>query len=157
MIASLNSAASVREVDVTDTTYRDQQIKAYQDLSLSYAKTLVTLAGGALAASVAFLGDVIEEIGTAKVWLIASWGAWALSLTIVLLSYYWGRQAAFVAIKQHDNNELQGANPARPGGAWATAVNWCGVLSLIAFVAGVVLFLVYVYFATGVVSNVGEE
>lgn len=127
--------------------YRKHLTETYEELSTGYARTLITLAGGALAISMAFVKDIVGTDGEAfRVWLMVAWACWAVSLCLVLGAYYCGREAARFAIKQHDRPEEESGDVGeRPGGAWAVAVDWLGGLSLAAFVGGIFVFVTFVF------------
>jgi len=138
----------------TEKDYRQHLTQTYEELSVGYGRTLVTLAGGALAISMAFVKDMIgSNEGTAgRGFLILAWVCWTISLCSVLSGYYFGREAARYAIGQYDRDELRAENGKRPGGPWAVAVNLLGILALVAFTLGVISFLVFVYGAWGIGS-----
>ena len=124
--------------------YRQHLIDIYEQLSLGYSKTLVTLAGGALGLSLTFAKTVAGEANACeRNWLILSWVFWSVSLTAVLIGYFLGREAARFALAQFDDDRLTGDNPERAGGKWTAATHGAGLVSLISFIIGMTLFIVF--------------
>lgn len=122
--------------------YRQHLTETYEQLSIGYARTLITLAGGALGLSMAFVREIVGPPSEVyRHLLMYAWSLWATSLSLVLVGYYCGSQAAAHAIDQFDNDLLE---TQRPGGYWAYAVDWLGRLSLLAFVGGIGFFLNYI-------------
>lgn len=124
--------------------YRQHLVETYEQLSLGYAKTLVTLAGGALGLSLTIAKSITLEVdGCERAWLVWSWIFWGLSLTAVLVGYFLGREASRYAIKQYDDGKLSGDNPERAGGKWTATTHGAGLVSLVCFVVGMILFIVF--------------
>jgi hypothetical protein len=69
--------------------YRRQLLALEEKAQEVFDKTVVTLSGGALGISFAFIKDFL---GTgpvmAKPWLIRAWAAWVVSLSASLTSHY---------------------------------------------------------------------
>lgn len=127
------------------TDYRQHLVQTYEDLSLGYAKTLVTLAGGALGLSLTFAKNIVGNSANDCRWLlIMSWAFWAIALSAILVSFFCGGEAARVAIKQHDEGKLEGDNAETPGGKWAGATKVTSFVSMLSFVIGVVAFVAYI-------------
>lgn len=125
--------------------YRQHLIKSYEELSLGFAKTLVTLAGGALGLTLTFAKDVIGDSADEFRWLlIMAWALWATALSAILFSFFCGREAARVAVGQYDEGKLEGDGAETPGGKWAAATLVTGVVSLFSFVLGIVAFVSYI-------------
>ena len=125
--------------------YRQHYAEAYEQLSLGYAKTLVTLAGGALGLTLTFADKFVDKAAdSGSCLLVLSWVLWAVALTSVLAGYYFGRQAALCAVHQADGGKFDGDKPEKAGGAWTPATHASGLISLLAFVGGVAIFIVFV-------------
>ena len=123
--------------------YRQHLMAAEQKSQSEYDKWVITLSGGALGVSFAFLKDVV---GTKSIvstgWLLAAWICWALGISSGLASHFFSSLALRRAIKQTDEKIIY---VIRPGG-WMSGLTFglniaagvlflCGVLSIIAFVA----------------------
>jgi hypothetical protein len=81
--------------------YRQYLVETEQKISDSYDKTVVTLAGGALGISFAFVEDVIgSEPVVARGALLSGWTLLTLSLAAVVLSLFFGTLAYRKAIER---------------------------------------------------------
>ncbi|MCH8060330.1 MAG: hypothetical protein IIA11_07725 [Proteobacteria bacterium] len=130
---------------MTDNEYRQHLIETYEELSLAYARTLVTLAGGALGLSLTFAKEIIGSSGGECRWiLVTAWGLWTVALTSVLIGFYCGREAARYAREQYDDGKLTGENKETPGGKWTGVTHKAGLIGLVTFVFGVAAFVIYV-------------
>jgi hypothetical protein len=121
-------------------SYRDWLVKTHHVASQDFDKAVMTLAGGALGISLAFIHDVAPHPHH-KTWLAVSWGLLALSLLMILVSFLTSQSALLSAISRH---EKAVANPHRQVFAWVTvALNWLSAASFIAGVACLVRFALY--------------
>lgn len=113
--------------------YRKWLVAAEQKSQDDFDKTVLTLSGGALGISFAFLKDIVgpQPIVLPGL-LLAAWFAWAFSTFSVLISYYLSHLALRRAIGQVDDGTIFG-QPA--GGVFAR-------LTAILNGTGAVLFLV---------------
>ncbi len=130
--------------------YRQHLVLAEQKAQEDYDKTVLSLSGGALGISFAFIEKILGPGNiTSLSYLKCAWLLWGLSITAVLSSYFFSRLALRKAINQVDANEV--AQVRKPGGwlAWLTEV--LNVTSGLCFLVGVVLITT---FAT---SNLGEK
>lgn len=113
--------------------YRKNLVAAEQKAQEDFDKTVLTLSGGALGISFAFLKDVIGANPIAHPYLLfAAWVAWGFSTFSVLASYHLSHLALRKAVKQVDEGLIY---KQRAGGVFAT---WTARLNE----AGAVLFLV---------------
>ena len=111
--------------------YRQYLVETEQKVSESYDKTVITLSGGALGISFAFIKNIV---GTnpiqAKLYLFVGWSSLAISLTAVVLSLFFGTWAFRTAIKQVDEEKIYQAS----AGGWLSkvtgALHFSGVLFL---------------------------
>lgn len=87
--------------------YRASLVDTLRFLNASYDKLLVTLSGGALALSIAFLKDVIklEHVHYSN-FLLYAWLAFILSLASVLGRVMFGIEAYRRAIRQVDKGTI---------------------------------------------------
>ncbi len=113
--------------------YRKWLVAAEQKSQEDFDKTVLTLSGGALGISFAFLKDIVgPQPIVLSGFLLAAWFAWAFSTFSVLISYYLSHLALRRAIGQVDDGTIF-KQP--PGGVFAC-------LTAILNGTGAVLFLV---------------
>jgi hypothetical protein len=125
------------------SAYRQHLVLAEQKAQEDYDKTVLSLAGGALGVSFAFIDKFIPD--DRVVWpamLVTAWAFWALSVGFVLVSYFLSRAALRKAIRQTDSGEIRSVSP---GGAWSRAVLACNASAGGAFLLGVIVIAVFVY------------
>ena len=127
--------------------YRKQLIEIEQKVGDSFLKTLLTLSGGALGLSLAFIKDIIgdDPIQNSKA-LIISWSLLTLSLASILVSLYLGIIAYRCAINQIDKCTIYQQSP---GGKCAKLMPIFNCLSICTFIAGLVFLLVFTYMNIG--------
>lgn len=130
------------EVDEVLKQYRETLVLAEQKSQESYDKTVLTLSGGALGLSFTFIKEII---GTGEImwpiFLQLSWAAWIISLTCILMSYYFSFFALRMAIKQVDENLLF-----KPIGGWySAATSILNALGGICFLVGIGLMGIFIY------------
>lgn len=120
--------------------YRNLLTKTEQESQAAYDKATLTLSGGALGLSFAFVKDFIGSDPMALSWaLLLAWISWALSATSILTSFYLSQQALREAIRQLDC----GDSMQRPGG-WRDALTAklnCSGLCL--FALGLVMMIFF--------------
>lgn len=115
-------------------------IEAEQKSQEHYDKTLVSLAGGALGASLLFIENVIGDKAPISIcYLISAWSSFTLSLALVISSYFISTLALRKAIHQCDADDFSGG----VGGWFATATAWLNGLSGMFFLIGVVLLIFF--------------
>jgi ferric iron reductase protein FhuF len=74
--------------------YRDSLIETEQSSQSEFDKTVLTLSGGALGISFAFVERFARDGKTMATWALASaWASWTFSLILVLASLYLSTQA----------------------------------------------------------------
>jgi hypothetical protein len=122
--------------------YRKSLLSAEQQMQTEYDKGVMTLSGGALGISFAFLKDVVGEKellhGSFLLW---AWIFWAVSIACILTSYFTSAKSlrdAAVAVDQ------QTIYLTLAKGAW---VNWTKGLNVgggVAFLLGVVFLFIFV-------------
>jgi hypothetical protein len=116
--------------------YRALLIEGERKSQEDYDKTLITLSGGALGVSFAFVKDIVGDNPiTCTDLLLWSWIFWGISLFIMLLSFYFGQRAFRKAINQVD----QGNEPDIPGGIFSPLTQVANVLGGVFFLVGIVL------------------
>jgi hypothetical protein len=132
--------------------YRESLIKCLLAQSEQWDKTILWMASGALAISLAFIKEMVSPESMINVKLLG--GAWAcliLSLLCVLVSFYTSMLAMRKAIRQLDDKDLYLQTP----GGWADRITnvlnpGAGALLL----AGLVCL---VWFSYSNLKNVGSK
>ena len=129
--------------------YRKLLVANEQKSQEDYDKTLISLSGGALGISFAFIENFL---GNQQIinegYLLAAWILWGFSLFSTLTSFYVSRQALRKAINQVDQAITQ-ADTERiysqtPGGFYSTLTAILNALGGIFFVSGVVSLVIFV-------------
>jgi len=87
--------------------YRQHLVLAEQKAQEAYDKTVLSLSGGALGISFAFVdefltGDTVYATG----YLVSAWFCWGLSAAVVLASHFFSQRALRRAIEQVDRGEI---------------------------------------------------
>lgn len=121
--------------------YRQHLVLAEQKAQEDYDKAVLSLAGGGLGISLAFVEKVVGAGSLVKSWMLAgSWLCWAVSIACVLFSYFLSRRALRCAIAQVDDGPIQ---LRRLGGRMATATEVANCFSGLLFVIGVILISIF--------------
>lgn len=124
--------------------HREHLVQAAQKSQEDYDKTLITLAGGALAVTFGFLKDIVGlSAGGDRTTLLVAWGCWCGSLACTLFSFLISVGALRVAIM-----ELDAGTPPRGGwrGRYLPPVNFAAGLL---FISGVVFVGCFVWQTLG--------
>lgn len=122
--------------------YRAQLLETEQKAQAAFDKTLLSLSGGALGVSFAFVRQFVGEgVASKPDFLFAAWICWIASLAAVLLSHYFSTLAIRKAIKQVDVGSIA---VQRPGGHFDTAVAAFNGAGGLLFIAGLVLIAFFV-------------
>jgi len=130
------------------TDYRKHVMLAEQQAQEDFDKTVITLSGGALGVSFAFIGNVIRDKPLINgSFLFYAWWSWAASVSVVLVSYFLSIRSLRTALRQAYDGSLYSR---RPGGTFAIATDVCNVIGGILFFVGVLLMAVFVR------SNLGK-
>lgn len=130
---------------MTDTDaiaeYRGLLIQTEQDSQADFDKGVLALSGGALGLSFAFTKDIVGTTHIIHaVYLLASWIAWAISSTSVLVSFLTSQLAMRKAIRQLDRGVLGNQHP----GGWLDSVTAAlNVTGLVLFLFGLALMVVF--------------
>ena len=128
--------------------YRRFLISAEQKSQEDFDKTVIALSGGALGISFAFVKDfVAEEPWQGPCLLLISWIAWAISVTCVLASFYFSRQALRHTVKQIDSGSNK-VYKETPGGVYSHLTGILNALGGLLFLVGVISIVVFVCFNT---------
>jgi len=135
-------------MDEKRLAYRDHLIKAEQKAQEDFDKTVITLSGGALGISFAFVKDVVGPDDLVKLCLLYwAWVMWGTSLIAVLFSYFFSHLALRKAVKQADEKTLYHQ---RVGGGFDIVTAGLNISGAILFVIGVILMILFVKSNLGV-------
>lgn len=128
--------------DEVDPEYRQWLVAAEQKAQEDYDKTILTLSGGALGVSFAFVKDIIGEnpIHNSS-WLVLAWVLWALSTSAVLSSFFVSRLALRKAIVQCDDGTIFCQ---APGGFYTKLTRVLNLGGAVLFFAGVLYMAAFV-------------
>jgi hypothetical protein len=135
---SESKRAVLDEIGLEHRRYlRDAEVKSQEE----YDRTVITLSGGAIGVSFAFLKDLVGTVSEAKALYLAfgAWVLWGLAIALVLISMYFGTEALKLARCQ-----LDAADASKPGGAFASATILLNPLSGTAFMVGLILMVAFV-------------
>jgi hypothetical protein len=107
-----------------------------------YDKAVMTLSGGAIGVSFAFLKDIVGS-GTlhATFFLLFAWCVWGMSITAVLFSHYCSHRSMRRALIDLADNNL---NYHKPGRRWDDAINFLNPFGGILFFIGLCSLLWFV-------------
>lgn len=122
--------------------YRENLATLEQKAQDDYDKTILTLSGGALGITIAFIKDIVGNDPVINSNLIFyAWLLWGISISAILLSFYFSILAMRKAIDQID----EGANNIKKPGGWFDSVT--GILNAVGglfFIAGVILAAIFI-------------
>ena len=121
--------------------YRTELLKLRREAETAFDRTVVTLSGGALGVSFAFVKDFVPGIAADPGYLMAAWGSWVASLACTLASHYFSALALTRALEQVDRGTI---NRESPGGGFTATTKVLNALGGLGFVAGVVLMGLFV-------------
>jgi hypothetical protein len=134
---------------VTDrlAEYREHCVTAEQKAQEDYDKAVLSLSGGALGVSFAFIKDIVGPGAVTRPGLlILAWSAWGASIVATLSSYWFGQQALRTAIKQVDAATI---DTELPGLSFATTTAILNAAGGLLFVLGVGLLVPFIWFNMG--------
>lgn len=123
--------------------YRKHLVDARQKAQEDYDKSVLSLSGGALGVSFAFVKDIIgDDQIVASFLLMLAWGLWGLSSLFILISFYMSHLSLDRAIQQID----KGQYPYRPGGVAVHITNFLNAAGGIMFFLGICSIAAFVFF-----------
>ena len=121
--------------------YRSLLISAEQKAQEDFDKTVLSLSGGALGISFAFVKDIVGDHPLAQPgFLLLSWIVWGVSVTCVLASFYFSQQALRRAIRQVDMGKIYEQTP---GGLYSRITAILNALGGLLFLVGVVCIVIF--------------
>jgi len=122
--------------------YRSLLMAAEQKAQEDFDKTVLSLSGGALGVSFAFVKDIVGSHPLLHPnFLLVSWIAWGISVTCVLTSFFFSQQALRRAIGQVDTGKIY---EQVPGGLYSRLIAILNALGGLLFFVGVVLIVTFV-------------
>ncbi|MBU0586612.1 hypothetical protein KJ780_03800, partial [Candidatus Micrarchaeota archaeon] len=128
--------------DINNLKYRRTLETLKQESQRSYDKAVLSLSGGALGISFAFIS---KFIGDSQVvcpgWLLTAWISWGISITSILFSFYFSNIALRKAINQVDSGTIQSE---RPGGLFDKVTATLNAFGGILFLIGVFSIIIFV-------------
>ena len=129
--------------------YRADLVETEKFLKDNYDKLVITLSGGALALSLAFLKDIVNLDKAVSLWLlILSWSCFILSLSAVLGAISFGIEAHRRAIHQVDEGII---HQQIPGGFWSKLTKNFHRSSALLLLTGLICLAIFVFI------NIGEN
>lgn len=124
-------------------SYRTFLVNAEKKAQEDFDKTILTLSGGALGVSLAFVKDIIGPNPIQIAWvLLLSWGFWITSLTSILISFYTSQKALRKTVLQIDSNDIYGKVP---GGFLSKITSALNLLGMLFFIFGIISIVVFAY------------
>jgi hypothetical protein len=123
------------------TDYREWLVKTHHQASSDFDKAVMTLSGGALAISIAFVHDVAPQpVQGSTLWLGFSWAFLVVSLVAILAGLVTTEFALRRAIHQVDAGTIYSEVP---GGVFARATFYLNVIAASTFITGVVFLVTF--------------
>ena len=120
--------------------YRRLLIETEQKAQEGFDKAILSLSGGALGISFAFVSDIVPlDSAGCLILLLLGWFCWTVAVALTLLSYFSSTQALRKAIEQLDDKK--DVTPDTGFDKLTQCLNiWSGIL----FIAGVLLVSLFV-------------
>jgi len=143
-------------MDDGNKEYRAQLLAKMTRSQESYDKSLLSLSGGALAISFAFVDRFLTNGPIVWVFsLVLAWCFWVFCMTAVLFSFQFSRCAFSKVIDQLDGAVKQGKNIEvcleDPGGKYARYTTLCNWLGGPFFILGLISIFVFAWMNIGAV------
>ncbi len=136
-------------MDAEDLEYRKLLISTQHKLNDSYDKLVVTLSGGALALSIAFLKDIVVLDEARFTWILAlSWSLFIISLAFIFGEILFGIEAYKKAVNQLDEDTIR---KEKIGGLFSTLTKWFNRAAAIALLLGLLFITTFIFL------NIGEN
>ena len=130
-------------------SYRLDLVETEKKLKENYDKLIVTLSGGALALSIAFIKDIVNLETAQSTWLLLmAWAGFILSLAAVLGALSFGIEAHRHAIYQVDDDSIYDT---KPGGWFSRFTKALHRASAIFLLLGLISISAFAY------TNVGDN
>lgn len=121
--------------------FRKALVAARHESQNNFDKHIISLSGGALGVSIAFIHNVIGDKGIKmQDYLLWAWIFWLACISFVLFSFYSSRLAYDRAIRQIDMNTI---HTEHPGGKWNKLTSVLNFLAGLSFILGTVSIIVF--------------
>lgn len=125
-----------------DQEYRRTLETLERESQQSYDKAVLTLSGGALGISFAFVSNIFGKSPViCPGWLLTAWISWGVSVTAILFSFFFSNLALRKAIDQVDNKTIRGE---RPGGSFDMVTAILNAAGGLLFLVGVISIIIFV-------------
>jgi len=122
--------------------YRQHLVLAEQKAQEVYDKTVLSLSGGALGISFAFVDKFLTgDTVYGKAYLVSAWFCWGLSVAVVLASHFFSQRALRRAIEQVDQGEIY---IRAPGGVFSRITDICNTAGGALFLIGLVMMILFI-------------
>ena len=132
-----------KSLTLSELGYRKKLLEWEQKIGESYDKTLITLSGGALGLTIAFVKDIVGKDAIECVFLLlVSWIAWTVSLTSLLATLYFAQFAYRRTIEQLDAGTIYNETP---GGGYTGVIHFLNAAGGIGFIIGVIAIVRFAY------------
>lgn len=127
--------------------YAAEQLTRERANSDKYDNTILTYSTGALALSLSFIKDIVPLASAHSIWTLkASWVCLALSLLMMLASFYIGQTANRQSVEFAREYFIDGIEASRNKRAWPEkSLSWLNRLAGAAFFAGILLTTAFVW------------
>lgn len=127
--------------------FRRTLLDARQQAQNNYDKHLISLSGGALGVSIAFINNIIGNNPIHyQNCLLWAWILWIVSIVTILVSFFSSHRAIEKAIRQVDNREVYEKHL---GGGWDKVTSTLNIISGVAFLLGMLLIIFFIYHNLG--------
>jgi hypothetical protein len=124
--------------------YRRSLLSHESTMQSDFDKYILSLSSGALALSITFLKEVLNQQWTVAFWLMGAWVFWATSICCIVISFITSAKAMRTAVSQTDDMLLyKAANDGNLGGIWNKVTNYLNVIGGVTFLVGVVCMVVF--------------
>lgn len=114
-----------------DQTLYQFLLEADERATDSFDKATLTLSGGGLGISLAFLKDIAAKPPVQPWVLFVAWGLWTVSVIVVLISFHTSHQITQLLLAEKDAS------------SWVTATWRLNAISLATFILGAILMAVF--------------
>lgn len=124
--------------------YRQGLVNSKFKVAEDFDKALLTLSGGALGISMAFIKDIVTR-PEYKWILVISWACFGLAIIILLLGFHVCRKAYTQEIVSLDARQKESKKTNSKKNAWSEATEVANILALIIFIIGLFLLATFIF------------
>ena len=122
--------------------YRQSLQKGASRAQGNYDKYLISLAGGGLGVSIAFVRDFVGSSAIClQQYLAASWLLWLITIALVLYSFFTSANGFRKAVKQVDAGSIYTQHP---GGKWDKLTRFFNAAAGVMFILGTLSSIIFV-------------